>query len=92
MREKIWSFARRNHPEGVFLSRPLMVLRALLFPLDFVRWWAWQSSGYDPTMDVWIIDGVKYSGEMLRLLSKSSGDLYRFHRQGDVILIQKVEQ
>jgi len=83
LRNKIWHFALRNHLEGSRLSQPLLALRAVLFPLDFLC----AHRSYDPRTDVWNIHGVKYSGAALRMLAEADNVIYKIKREDSVITL-----
>tara|TARA_R110000782_G_scaffold187844_1_gene277972 strand:+ start:464 stop:745 length:282 start_codon:yes stop_codon:yes gene_type:complete len=80
--------AVKNHPQGQVLSRWLLVVRAVLFPLDTFYWRMSKTRGYDWQTDSWNIEGVRLSGASLRMLSKAAGGFYQIDRDGDLILIE----
>jgi hypothetical protein len=90
MRSSLWNFARRNYPKGKILSWPLLTLRLILFPLDFVRWRLELSSGYDFMSDTWIINGVRFSSNAFLTLANASGELYIISRNNDTVYIERV--
>lgn len=47
-------------------------------------------AGYQWEADVWLIDGVRVSGQSIRRLAKSQGEVYRVTRTGDVLTFEKV--
>jgi len=48
MRDKLWVFLRRNHPESEILTKRLMFIRAILYPLDTFYWRYGERNGYSP--------------------------------------------
>ena len=64
MRDRIWQFATRNYPKGQRLTKPLLAIRAILYPLDFLYWRITKAWGYQWETDTWIIDGVHYTPAM----------------------------
>ena len=46
MRELIWELAIKRHNEATVLSKPLLILRAILYPLDFFYWKMSDRRGY----------------------------------------------
>jgi hypothetical protein len=77
---------------GDFLPRWARVLRAILFPLDPLFWVMSRTRGYQWDQDVWIIEGVKYSGPSMRLLAEAQGEIFRAIRSGNVIHITRVTE
>lgn len=60
-RARLWEWARRNYPAGMVLPRRLIAVRAIPYPVEWLRWFVARSAnGYDPTTDCWRIAGVKY--------------------------------
>lgn len=92
MRNAIWELARRNHPEGEILTPWLKTVRWVLFPLDTLFWKMSCTRGYNWDIDVWIIDGVHYSGKAMRLFAKSAGEVYRVERVGNTITLRLLER
>lgn len=91
MRKAIWHLLRSRIPEGQILPTWAFALRAVLFPLEFLHWYMARASGYQFETDTWLIHGVRYSDRALHRLSKSSGEIYRIHRAGDVVTLEVVE-
>jgi len=90
MRNKIWKLVRSKIPEGMMLPWWALSVRAVLFPLDFFYWRMSQATGYQWQNDTWLIAGITYSGESLRLLAESQGEVYRITRTGDVVTLERV--
>jgi len=87
MRDKLWQFARRNHPEGEILTRWLKVVRWVLYPLDTLFWKMSQTRGYNWDRDEWIIHGVRYSPVVFKTLAKPDPDrYYQFRRDGELVI------
>lgn len=81
MREKIWCWVRSNIPEGAVVPPWMLIVRAVLFPLDFFYWHMNKTRGYQWTNDTWVIGGVTYSAEALRWMAKAVGETYRITRR-----------
>jgi len=47
-------------------------------------------SGYQRQNDTWHINGVIYSGDALRWLSKAQGEVYRVTRAGEIVTMERV--
>jgi hypothetical protein len=90
MRNKLWKLAVAHHPEGTILTRWLMVVRAILFPLDSFYWRMSRSRGYEWESDTWNINGIRYTGEGLRALAESQGETYRITRVGECVTLERV--
>lgn len=88
----LWQYARSNIPEGQILPRWALAVRAVLFPLQFFYWRMSGHIGYQWDRDVWLIDGICFSGSSLCNLAASNGRIYEFLIQGDVLIIQEVIQ
>ena len=91
MRNKLWDFFTRNHPDGAILTRRLRIIRALLFPLDALYWKLSKSRGYQYESDTWVINGVKYSGKALRTLSHATGDVFEITRDNDILVVRRID-
>ena len=90
MRDLLWSFASKNHPEGMILTKPLLALRAILYPLDFFYWKMSKAHGYQWESDTWNIEGVRYTGAALRALAKAQGETYQITRVGECVTLERV--
>ena len=90
MRFMIWGWFRSNHPEGAVLPFWLLVVRSLLYPLDFLRWRLGVNTGYQFESDVWVIYDVRYSTRALLMLAKAEGGVYRITRTGDTVSLERV--
>ena len=88
MRNAIWEFARRNHPEGQILTPWLMAVRCMLFPLDMFYWKMSRTRGYNWDSDTWVINGVHYSGAAMRQLANPRGETYRIEGVGATITMR----
>jgi hypothetical protein len=91
MREQIWKFATAKQQEGMILPGWLIVIKAILFPLDFFFWKMNKTRGYQFDRDVWIIDGMVWSGTALRMLGDAQGETYRITRSGDCVTLERVD-
>lgn len=91
MRKFIWKLATKNHPEGYVLTRPLLLLRAILYPLEWFYWHMGKTRGYQYESDTWDIEGIKYTGAALRALAESQGEIYKITRTGDCITLERVD-
>lgn len=90
LREKLWMYAIRSHAEGTMLTKPLMLVRAALFPLDTLYWKMSRNTGYQWESDTWNIHGVKYTGKALLDLSQAQGEIYRVTRKGDCVALERM--
>ena len=90
MRDKVWNVVRSNVPEGRILPWWALTVRAALYPLEFFYWRMSQRTGYQWQNDTWLINGVTYSGEALRLIAKAQGETYRVTRTGDTVTLERV--
>lgn len=90
MRCMIWGWFRSNHQEGAVLPLWLLVVRSILYPLDFLRWRLGMKNGYQFESDTWVIGGVRYSTRALLMLAKAEGGVYRITRTGDTVSLEIV--
>ena len=90
MRDKVWNVVRSNVPEGMILPWWALTVRAALYPLEFFYWRMSQRIGYQWQNDTWLINGVTYSGEALRLIAKAQGETYRVMRTGETVTLERV--
>ncbi len=91
LRNRLWRYLRRNHPEGCHLTRPLLAARAVLFPIDFIRWKLSAIDGFDWHTDSWVLDGVRFSHGSILMLTRSVGQTFTATRQGDIIVFHIIE-
>ncbi len=91
MRKFIWNKATDKHPEGCVLTRPLLILKAILYPLEWFYWHMGKARGYQYESDTWDIEGIKYTGKAMRLLANSQGETYRITRVGYCITLERVD-
>lgn len=92
MKNTIWKWLTRKHPEGAILPTKLLVLKAILFPLQFIAWKLGTTYGYSWEDDTWLIGGLRYSGAAMQMLADSQGEVYRIVRRGDVVTLTRVEE
>ena len=90
LRDMIWHAVRKNVPEGMILPAWALTVRAVLYPLDTLYWRISLVTGYQWQSDTWLINGVTYSGEALRMLSKAQGQTYRVTRVGMTVTFERV--
>ena len=90
MRDLLWRLATKNHPQGFILPMRLVLVRAVLYPLDFFYWKMSKTRGYEVESDTWIIYGVRYSSAALMALASAQGETFRITRSGDCVTIERV--
>ena len=90
MRCAIWDWLRSNYPEGSVLPFWLLIVRSLIYPLDFLRWRLGMNTGYQFESDTWTIYGVRYSAIALLMLAKAEGEVYRVTRTGGTVSLERV--
>lgn len=88
MREKIFRWVLRNHPEGTILTRPQMFVRCVLFP---VQWAIQRDSAYDPMRDIWNIHGKKYAGRALYDLASANGVIFKVSQKNGCIILERID-
>lgn len=91
MRDSIWRWFRHFYVEGELLPPWMVIIRAALFPLDTLYWKLSKARGYQLESDTWLIHGVRYSDEALRLLARSVGEIYRIERTADVVTLYRIK-
>lgn len=90
MRRALWNFVCSGLKEGVLLPWWALLVRAILFPLDFFYWRMSRCSGHQWETDTWIIGGARYPERSLRKIASSSGDAFLIVRKGDLVTFEKV--
>lgn len=92
IRYRGWNLLRKNVPEGSLLPGWLICIRAVLFPIDFIYYKINTSIGYQFQHDIWIIEGIKYSGEAMRALALSAGEVYRITNINGVVCLETLNE
>jgi len=90
MKDAIWEWVRSSCQGGSILPWWALTIRMVLYPLDFFYWSMNKKQGYQVTSDTWLIGGVCYSGNVLRLLSNARGQIYRVNRIGKTVVFERV--
>lgn len=93
IRTKIWFNLLKilKFKEGDLIPKWLYPIRFLLFPVDYVCHLCSECSGYDFITDVWTIEGVKYSGNLMRHFGYGKDELFKIiKRENGVITIEKI--
>lgn len=72
IRDKIWFFATKNHPQGLVLTRPLALLNAILYPKRALLAWLKEDCGYNIYTNSWTIHGTVFSDGFLRALARET--------------------
>lgn len=87
-----WLLDAAKHPEGTIFPRWIKAVSALLFPLDTLFWRIRKNIGYQWENDIWIINGVHYTGQAMRALAEAKGGIYRIKRNGESVTVQSVDK
>jgi hypothetical protein len=90
VRKAIWRLICLKVPEGSLLPWWALTARAALYPLDFLFWRMSKTRGYQWATDTWLIEGVTYSGEALRLFAEANGEAYRVTRVGETVMLERI--
>ena len=88
MREKVFRWLLRNHPEAMMLTKPQLFIRATLFPM---QWLIRRHSHYDPMRDIWEIHGKKYSGKALFDLANANGATFKVKQVNDCTILERAD-
>ena len=91
MRDKLWKLATAKHPECMILPRWLLVIRAILYPMEFFYWQMGKTRGCQWESDTWNIYGVRYTGAALRALAEAQGETYRITRKGECVTLERLD-
>lgn len=67
-----------------------LLIRAALYPLDFLFWRMSLNRGYQWQTDTWKIGGVVYSADALQKLADAQGETYRVTRNGTTVTLERV--
>ena len=89
MREKIFRWMLRNHPAGKMLTTMQIIVRAILFP---IQWAAQSSSAYDPMRDIWNIHGKKYTGSALYDLANAEGVVFKVSQVNGCTVLERIDE
>jgi hypothetical protein len=79
------------HPEDMIFPQWLIVIRAILYPLDSFYYKMSENRGYQWKSNTWNIHGVRYTDEALRALAEAQGETYRITRTGDCITLERLD-
>ena len=91
MRWKLFDWIVRPWvPEGCILPWWAVAIRWALFPLDSAYWTMSRTRGYQLQDDVWVINGIRYTGAAMRALADADGKTYRITRTGGVVMLERV--
>lgn len=90
-RDRIWKYAARNHPEAAYMTRSLLVVRAILYPLTWLHWRLGGIEGYNYHTDVWTIGGERFTGEALRDLAHAQDSVFRITRKNGCVSLETLE-
>ena len=90
MRNRLWMWATKRLPEGCLLPWWAVVIRAILYPLDFFYWKMSGSRGYQPQTDTWIIEGVRFSRRGLAYLLRADDWVFRVKRRGNHLELTRI--
>ena len=90
LRDRLWLWTMRNHNEVAIMHVWQRVVFAVLHPKTALQYWLYDGP-YDPCRDVWTIHGVRFSGRFLRDICGPEWVTYRMRREGDHVIIQRVE-
>ena len=91
MRSLIWEMVRSHVPEGSLLPIWARIVRAILFPLDYIFWKLSKTRGYQWETDTWLIDGIEYSGLFFHYLAEADGEIYRVTRVGETVKFERIK-
>lgn len=91
-REKLWLniLKKSNHREGFVLPKPLLFIRAILFPGNFIYWKLCKPQGYDWKDNSWTINGRKYSSEFFEAFKE--GDCFKVIEVNDTITVSRIHE
>lgn len=89
IRDYIWDVLMSKHPEGCVIPDHLLIIKAFLFPIRFLRYILSVNHGYDFISDIWNIHGIKFTGDALRSIAKSQGDVFKVSSKYGCIIITK---
>lgn len=91
MRWKLFDWIVRPWvPEGRILPWWAVAIRWALFPLDSAYWTMSRARGYQLLNDVWVINGIHYTGAAMRALADADGETYRITRAGGTVMLERV--
>ena len=92
MRGKIWKRVTKNQVEAAMLSRRLIIIKSILYPLEMFYLRMSKRHGYQFMSDTWVIDGIRYPSQTFRTLSSSGGEAFRVKRNGEVLTLEPLDE
>jgi len=96
MRRKIWKYFRSKYHHAQVLPTHMMVLYAILFPLDFFYWKYSKAVGYDMTTDRWTIAETEFSDTFFYHIkdikpTKDSPILCKIYFEDDILIFETLK-
>ena len=91
MRKAIWTWARRNEPQGKILPKWLRAVYATLYPLEYLRWHLTRWHGWNWESDTYRLYGVTFTCGAIRTLTSANGEVYRITKKDDVVTFERVD-
>lgn len=93
-RNDVWRWLVRDLAkieEGRILPIWALVVRAVLFPLDFLRWRLGVQCGYQFERDVFVVSGCILDGQVLRMMVEPNGRAWRvLSKSNGVVIVEDV--
>jgi len=77
-------------PEGESLPKWAICAKFALFPIEMLGWALTRPNHYDLLTDSYTIYGIKYSGPFFRCLAADNECVYRFRREGDLVVAERI--
>jgi hypothetical protein len=77
-------------PEGKLLPKWAICAKFVLFPVEMLGWALTRPNHYDLLSDSYTIYGIKYDGSFFRCLAADSECVYRFRREGDLVVAERI--
>jgi len=77
-------------PEGQILPWWARCIRFALFPVEMLGWALTRPNHYDLLTDSYMIYGIKYHGPFFRCLAAEGECVYRFRREGDLVVAERI--
>lgn len=93
MRAAIWRWVRAKAPEAEIPPGWMVVVRAVLFPLDTLYWRMSRTRGYQPESDTWLINGRCYAAQVFDtggLLSPPGSAVRIVADSGDGVWVERL--
>lgn len=95
MRQKIWKYLIKKYHKNIgdVLPRWLIIIRIILFPINFFYYYYNKHNLYDVYRDIWNINGFKFSNEFFVDIYKMTADVphvFELTKENNNVIFKKI--